>query len=222
MEVSERFVALVSRPGEVPLDEAALLIAAHADRRVDIQACRAQLDELAARCVEGDEASVRALLFGELWFRGNADDYYHPDNSYLDKVLTRRVGLPISLSVLLMEVGRRAGVDFVGIGAPGHFLVRLRHDADHFVDAFGGGRVLTRAGALAAVGTGGLLPGADPLPPVDHRMILLRMLTNLKAIYAQRGDPVSLAWVLTLRLALPGVDQAAERTELAKIRAHFN
>lgn len=222
MQVTDRFAELMASPGEVPLDEASLLIAAHADRHVDIDAELARLDALAARCDYGDEASVRAMLFGELWFRGNRDDYYDPDNSYLDKVVQRRLGLPISLSVLLMEVGRRAGVHYVGVGAPGHFLVRLRDTPDHFVDAFGGGLVLNRAGALSLVGARSVLPGSNSLPVVDHRTILLRSLTNLKAIYAQKGDAVSLAWVLRLRLCLPGVDLATERAELAKVLAHFN
>ena len=112
MLVTERFAELMASPGEVPLDVACLLIAAHADRHVDIDVELARLDVLATGCTFGDEASVRAMLFGELWFRGNRDDYYDPDNSFLDKVLDRRLGLPISLSVLLMEVGRRAGIHY--------------------------------------------------------------------------------------------------------------
>jgi regulator of sirC expression with transglutaminase-like and TPR domain len=222
MEATRRFVELVSGPGEPSLDLACSLIAACADQRVNASEVMDQLDTLAAGCTGSTITDLRTYLFGELGFRGNRDAYDDPDNSLLDKVLTRRVGIPITLSVLLMEAARRIGVPLVGIGAPGHFLVRHRDDSEMFIDAFNGGLVLDRAAAQRLVEE--LQPGIWPeqaLEPISARAILLRMLSNLKAIYGQRNDSVALAWILELRAALPGVP-ASEQAELARVRTRFN
>src|SRR4051794_40007313 len=222
MDAIRGFTDLVSASGEPPLDAACAFISACADSRVDPSKVVGDLDRLAAGCPEATVASLQHHLFGALGFRGNRDDYYDPTNSLLDKVLDRKVGIPITLSVVLMETGRRVGVPLVGIGAPGHFLVRHAHDTDVFIDAFNGGLIFDRAAAQRLVEQ--LQPGfsaTDALEPVSNRAILLRMLANLKAIYLQRSDAVALAWVLELRLSLPGASQS-EAQELAKVRAHFN
>src|SRR5947209_12517593 len=122
-----RFAELVQRPEEeLPLDEGALLIAAHANPELDVEFELALLDDLAERCPAPTLDALRQHLFVDLGFTGNVDDYYDPDNSFLDQVVRRRVGLPIALSVLGIEVGRRLGLRLGGVALPGHFL--LRHD----------------------------------------------------------------------------------------------
>src|SRR5258706_13186235 len=138
-----RFAALLAGPGEgLPLDEAALLIAAHADRSVDVEAQLGRLDRLAAAVPAPTLDGLRALLFRDLGFRGNRVDYYDPRNSLLHHVLDRRTGIPITLAVVMMEVGRRVGVPMWGVSMPGHFLVRDKVDTRVFVDPFDAGAVL--------------------------------------------------------------------------------
>ena len=220
MDLTARFAELVQGPdSELNLDEAALLIAAHAQPDLDIGAEIQALDELAAGCPEPTLDGWRRHLFVDLGFTGNVEDYYDPENSFLNSVVRRRVGLPISLSVLGIEVGRRLGLHLSGIGMPGHFL--LRHDVDPpiYVDPFAGGRVLDRDGCEERfhLVNGASTPFLDSyLDPIGPRAILGRMLANLKAIYANRGDLEALAWVFALRLSIPGVP-AMERRELAQV-----
>ncbi len=120
-----QFAELVKGPeSELPLDRAALLIAAHADPALDVDAELAGLDAFADACPERTFEGWRRYLFEELGFTGAVEDYYDPANSFLNEVLTRRTGLPISLSVLGIEVGRRLGLELVGVGMPGHFLLQ--------------------------------------------------------------------------------------------------
>ena len=145
-DATTRFAELLAAPPEcLPLDEAILLVAAH-DHEVDVPAVRASLDELAGRCQEASVEAVVEVVFGEAGFAGDADDYHHPDNSFLDRVVARRRGLPILLSVLTAEVGARAGVCLAPVGMPGHFLLRDCSDANGFLDPFHRGRRLDRAG----------------------------------------------------------------------------
>ncbi|HEV3364344.1 MAG TPA: transglutaminase-like domain-containing protein [Acidimicrobiia bacterium] len=221
--LTARFAALVTRPDdEIPLDEAALLIAAHARPDLDIAAELARLDSLAAGCKEPTLDGLTHHLFDELGFRGNTENYGDPANSYLDQVLRRRLGIPITLSVVTMEVGRRLGVSLDGVGMPGHFLVRHRTDPDIFLDPFGGGRRLDAAGCQAIFRS---LGGTDPgdrgrppdsggvshlqwqesfLAPVGARVILTRMLLNLQGVFLP-ADLRSATWVLELRLTIPGL-----------------
>src|SRR3954468_18824427 len=107
-EATERLAALVAGPeGALPLDEAAFLVAAHAHPGLDVDAQLRRLDDLAAGVAAPHLDALRRHLFGELGFSGNDVDYYDPANSFLDDVLDRRLGLPITLAVLMMEVGRR-------------------------------------------------------------------------------------------------------------------
>ncbi len=218
MEATERFRRLVTGPErELALDEAALLLAAHARPGLDVDAGLAALDALAAEVTAPGVDGVIDLLFRRLGFSGNRDDYYDPDNSFLDQVLERRVGIPISLSVLAMEVARRVGVELRGAGMPGHFLLRTTDDPPTFVDAFGGGRRLD-LDACAELFRSTQGPGApfavDTLEPVGPRAILARMLANLRGIYRERGARQDLVWVQRLRVALPGA-ALAERRALA-------
>ena len=200
---------------EIPLDEAALLIAAHARPELDIAAELGRLDELAAGCKEPTLDGLTHRLFDDLGFRGNAEHYQDPDNSYLDQVMRRRLGIPITLSVLTMEVGRRLGVALDGVGMPGHFLVRHRADPGTFLDPFGGGRRLDAYGCQEIFnGLGGTDWQESYLAPVGSRAILARMLLNLQGVFLP-ADLRSAAWLLELRLTIPGL-AVADRLGLAR------
>ena len=185
------------------LAEAALCIAAEADPEVDIDAELAALGELAAGC-PADLPGLRSYLFEDLGFRGNASRYYDPRNSYLHEVRRRRRGIPISLSVLAMEVGRLAGVPLLGIGMPGHFLTRSATDPSLYLDAFSG-RLLSTDGVRTLFAS---LAGDVPLDerwlePVDTAAIVRRMLANLRQIFHVRLDDGSALWTYELELELP-------------------
>ena len=195
--VLERFRAAIGAPEEqIDLVEGALLIAQTEYPRLDHAAYCRKIEEF------GDEAreSCAALpaghvagrlaelsrLFAERWsFHGNTEEYYDPRNSFLSDVLDRRAGLPITLSVVYIEVGRRAGLDLVGVGMPGHFLVGCANRRDLYVDAFSGGALLTPRDCAARLRE--LRPDVvfrpDFLDPVGPRLILTRLLNNLLSIY---------------------------------------
>lgn len=214
-----RFADLMAGPPELlPLDEAVLLVAAH-DHSVDITAQRARLDALAARCGPATLDGVLSSLFGAEGFSGDVADYHHPDNSFLDRVMDRRRGLPILLGVLTTEVACRVGVCVAPVGMPGHFLVRDCEDVDTFIDPFHGGARLGRDDCEAIFRS--LHPGAEFhdrfLEPVDSRAVLQRVVTNLVRSYAERGPARSLEWALHLR-ALAAVGGAEPWVQLARLR----
>lgn len=199
----------------MPLDEAALLLGAQAHPDLDIEAELGRLDLLAAACPEATVDALVAHLFVDEGFRGNTEDYYEARNSFLSDVLDRRVGIPISLAVLLIEVGRRIGVELAGVNMPGHFLVRTVSGPTEVLDPFAGGRrvALESAEALYAQAAAG---DFDPrvLDPVGPRVILARMLRNLAEVARREQDVVGLAWALELRTSIPGTG-LAERYEYA-------
>ena len=212
MEVTERFADVVRRD-PVPLDEAALLIGMHAAPGRDPEASLARLDDLAGSVPQPSVETLLATLFGAEGFVGDSDSYYDPRNSYLHEVLERRRGIPITLSVVAMEVGRRIGVALDGVGTPAHFMLRTREPEPRFVDAFGGGRILDRR--EMDVFFEALAPGIDvgpflaPLPPLD---IVRRILANLTAIHRRSGDREALLWTTQLRTVIPGSTADDERT----------
>lgn len=220
--LGERFAELVGRPEpDIPLDEAALVIAAHARPALDVSAELARFDRLAASCPEPTLEGLRRHLFDDLGFTGNGVRYGDPRNSFLNDVLDRRVGIPISLAVVAMEVGRRLGVGLEGVGMPGHFLVRHVGEPPVLLDAFSGGRILDAQGAEALFrNLHGELAVFTPdlLAPTGPRAILVRMLTNLRQLYLSAGDPVSAGWVMRLRAAIPA-ETLHERADVAGVQA---
>ena len=145
--------------------------------------------------VTGPQARGVALaefLFQTYGLRGNADDYADPRNSFLNQVLDRRLGIPISLSVIYLEVGQRLGLPVAGVGMPGHFIVRAGSDADAvYLDPFHGGRPLTEEDCHELVRSAAGLSGPfDPawLAPTPPRDIVARMLNNLRAFYISVED----------------------------------
>jgi regulator of sirC expression with transglutaminase-like and TPR domain len=220
VDATARFRALVGRPDdEIPLDEAALLIAAHAEPGLDIAAWQQHLDDLAAGAPSGGDPAVPAALarhlFVDLGFAGNRERYLDPENSYLDQVLERRLGIPITLSVVMLEVGRRNGVALHAVGMPGHFLVGA--GADEWFDPFNAGVRLDRQGCAArfAETQGGAPLRAEYLQPVGTRRVLERMLGNLHNVFVPRRSPHAV-WVTRLRLAFPDLS-AVERGQLAAL-----
>ena len=222
VDPTTRFAELVQGPEPaIPLDEAVLLVAAHAEPALDVGAELGRLDDLAAGVPAPTLAALRHHLFVDLGFAGNDVDYHDPRNSFLNAVLDRRTGIPISLSILTIEVGRRIGVPLGGVGMPGHFLVRDERDPDLFLDPFARGAVLDRGGCEARFrAIAGPAAVFDPsfLEPVGARAILGRVLANLRTIYVGAGDSDALAWVLRLRVALPDVART-ERRSLASVLA---
>jgi regulator of sirC expression with transglutaminase-like and TPR domain len=206
------FAHIVGRAGEDGLAQAALMIAEGEYPNLDIPAYIAALDRFAGRArralaaapAEEPLAVVLRVVYGDLGFRGNSDDYYDPRNSFLNEVLDRRTGIPITLGVVLIEVCRRVGVDARGVSYPGHFLVRSTTAGGAvFIDPFEG--VQLDEGDLQALyqratGEDGPL---DPrrLEPATRKQILLRMLNNLRCVYETRSDQRRLQDVL-MRMAV--------------------
>ena len=197
-----RFTATVDRPAaEIELDAAALYIGDWDDDTIDVARARAELDRIAGlvaqRAATGDLpwAGARAIaltLFTDLGYRGNSADYYDPRNSFLSQVMARRTGIPITLSVLYLEVARRAGIDARGVGFPGHFLVRVHEDgAALVVDPFNGGAALAPAdleALIKKIGGGEAKIDDALLAEATKPQILARMLLNLAGIYGKQGD----------------------------------
>ncbi len=194
---NNRFKEIVNQPEDsLNLAEAALLIAADEYPSLDIAVYLRRLDEFAGQirvAIQREESPRRKIgrlnryLFHELQVRGNQEDYYDPRNSYLNDVIDRRVGLPITLSVIYMEVGKRLGFPLYGVGLPGHFVVKW-HDRDDeiFVDPFHAGEILDEGSLINLIEETfhtrvQLLP--EWLQAVDARYILTRMLNNLRNIF---------------------------------------
>ncbi|MGH7895948.1 MAG: SirB1 family protein [Candidatus Binatia bacterium] len=209
------------------LARGALEIARVAYPELDPDPSLAELDRLAdavrPRLMPSASPVDRALavarhLFDECGFKGNSGDYYDVRNSFLNDVLTRRVGIPISLSIVLMEVGARVGVKLEGVGFPGHFLVRVpsRAGAPLLLDPFHGGQrvgpdeLLERLRGLADANRG---PAFDVVPDeflaaTTSRAMLGRMLRNLLRIYLEHDDDAQA--LLTVDLLLVMTPQGAD------------
>jgi regulator of sirC expression with transglutaminase-like and TPR domain len=193
-----------ARDEEIPLFDAALLIARDEYPDLDARHYDALLEawrKAIAPKVDRADSPVAALqalnryLYEEQGFSGNDDDYYDPRNRYINDVFERRLGIPISLGVIQMEIARRLGMGMQGIAFPGHFLVRLPvQDGLMVLDPFQGGRSLDvdelRERAQPHVGREEL--GDEQLikllDPASHRAILTRMLRNLRAVYVEKDD----------------------------------
>ncbi len=218
----DRWARLLDGPeGSVPLDEACLIISARLqpDAAVDVAAQLRRLDELAVAVPEPSLDGVVGHLFRSGSFRGNVDDYQDPANSYLDRVLDRRLGIPISLAILAVSVGQRIGVPLHGVGLPGHFLLGSGSEPGRFVDVFSGGVDLDvdACRRMFELGFGTTRP-FDPtwLEPAGGFAVLTRVLANLKNSFTAQGGLRPLAEVLSLRAEIPGVP-AAEQLELAEV-----
>ena len=196
MDLAARWKELMEGPADhLALDEAALVIAAHANPGLDVAAQLQRLDDVAALVATADTSALCRVLFEQLGLKGDHDNYDDPVNSYLDRVLDRRRGIPISLSVLLIEVGRRCGLSLEGVGMPGHFLVRDPTSPRVLIDAFGGGQLLDFAGCeriLRAVTGSPVQLTAAMLATTGPRAILARMLANFGSeLRTARRPPIA-------------------------------
>ena len=220
-----RFAELMAEDaGSIDLDEVSLLMSNVLQPGLDEIEWLAALDLLADDCPTPTAEGVSRYLFGELGFSGNREAYYDWRNSCLDRVIATRTGIPISLSILMIEVARRLDVHLVGVGMPAHFLVRAADDDSVFYDPFDGGKQLDRAEAreLFERITRSQAPWSEShLDPTPNRAIAIRMLNNLKSVFARRSDEVRFALVMQLRACVPEL-AVLEADEFAAANAIFN
>jgi regulator of sirC expression with transglutaminase-like and TPR domain len=227
------FAHVAARPeAEIDLAQAALLIAEDEYPGLDVASYVDRLDTMGAAAraqlldvdKPGDRRTterlerVLAFVYRELGFSGNATDYYDPRNSWLNDVLDRKTGIPITLAVVLLEIFARAGVEAAGVSFPGHFLVRSPGPSGPlFVDPFDG-RILSRDDLRELHGrVAGEPSDPDPrlLEPADKKQVLVRMLHNLRGIFAARGDRPRLRAILErLEILTPSDDLRREIVSL--------
>ena len=224
-ETLQRFRDAVA-PERVKIDlaEAALLCAQDNYPDLDIRSQLESLEALAAKLRDRLPAdfsvthrlvALNPYLFRELGFSGNMDEYYDPRNSFLNDVLARKTGIPITLSIVYLEVGQRLGLKLKGVSFPGHFLVKVRVTGGELVlDPYAGGRSLSeeelreRLAQFTDKDTAKELPLEDFLEPASPRQILARLLRNLKAIYLDaRQFDKALGVMNRLVILLPDVPE---------------
>ena len=198
-ELIEAFSAFVGQDVEderIDLVRAALVIARTEYPGLDTEAYASRVEDLARRVAsrapdlqpQRTLTALNEVLFGEVKLRGNREDYYDPRNSFLNDVFDRGLGIPITLSIVYMEVARRVGFPLSGIGMPGHFL--LKHYSpegqEMLIDCFNRGDILSRQDCqsrLDEIYSGEMTLRPEFLHPVSRRQILTRMLNNLKTVY---------------------------------------
>ena len=212
----------------IDLAEAALLCAQDAYPDLDIRGSLDDLDRLAStlhKRLPPDFSTTHRLialnnyLFRELGFAGNDNEYYDPRNSFLNDVITRKTGIPITLSILYLEVGTRLGLKLKGVSFPGHFLVKVRVTGGELVlDPYAGGRSLSeeelreRLAQFAGEQTAKTVPLEEFLEAATPRQILARLLRNLKAIYLE-ADETERALDVMNRLVILLPDVPEERRD---------
>ncbi len=193
------FHELVTLPdGAIPLAEAALLMACEEYPQLEIAPYLDQLDEMAAAAkphISEDSsptdvvATINDVLFNQFGFRGNEDNYYDPRNSFFNDVLDRRLGIPITLSTVYLEIARRLNFPMAGVGLPGHFVVKYADpQQEFFLDPYDRGKILTADDCRKRIAENygeGLEFSDRMLARVTHKQILTRMLNNLKKIYVE-------------------------------------
>ena len=228
-DAQQTFAALGRCPDDaIDLAHGALAVSKLFQSQVDVPAAMSELDLLAAAARSRWPADadlvrqVQALndvVFDELGFAGERADFYDPRNSFLDQVLIRRRGIPISLSVLYCEVARRLGLPAYGVSFPAHFLVRVgRGNSALMLDVYAGGIALPeseldrRLAEVYGEGTASIRAYPSLLRPAARREILVRMLRNLAGIYTQRQDDGNQLEALTAMLnLLPDLPDALQQ-----------
>ena len=225
------FAQLISREdARIDLSRACLLIAQDAYPDLDVERYIGQIERMATRLrarlaptAAGEDriVALNQLLYEELGYWGNTEDYYDPRNSYLNEVIDRRTGMPITMSILYMELGRRIDLPVEGVSFPGHFLVRVRlHGGMLVLDPFSGGapqsedELRSRVKRVIPDGVADDLPASELpldqfLEPATNRQILARVLRNLKGIYRKANKPERMLDVLN-RMLLVTPDASAE------------
>lgn len=183
---------------DADLEEGVTLLSAFAYPRTRRQDIAGPLDEMAqdlSRILSGRERPLEIVhllndyLFVLKGFKGNSANYYDPDNSYFNRVLERKVGIPITLSILYLLVARRAALPVAGIGLPGHFIVQFQAPNQRlYLDPYRGGKILSVADCQDLLSTQGLSYDRRYFRPVTSRAIVARVIANLIHIYTDRGD----------------------------------
>ena len=195
-DADNRFLAFCLNQGEdLDIEEGAWLLSQTQYPDINLAAYQALFDSYAADLRERIElgaspestlASINQYLFTELGFLGNEANYYDPDNSYLNRVVDRRTGNPISLCLVYLFIARRLRLPIVGIGMPGHFLIRFQSSTGElFIDAFNRGKLLRKADCIKYLLHTSHGFQESYLAPVSPRRVLLRVCSNLHQIYAQ-------------------------------------
>lgn len=223
------FVAAVAEP--VPMTRAAFALSAHRSQLASTREGQSAVDDELARLASGVSSidQWRQRVFVDAGFTGNGADYHDPRNSFLPDVLTRRLGIPISLALVGQLVAERAGLTSWGIGLPGHFLLAVAPSGavrgewwtseTRIVDAFAGGRTMSMNDIVALFSS--MFGDRQPfhrsmLAETSSRQILVRMLANLKANYARKNDLEGLTAVVRMRTCLPDwtLDEGRELVRL--------
>jgi regulator of sirC expression with transglutaminase-like and TPR domain len=223
-DLNARFLELVGEPeAAIDLGEAALLLAADEAPDLDVEHWLRELDRLAERAADRPASDPLDALTRELYqetgLRGNRLDYDDPRNSFLHEVLGRKLGIPISLGVICIEVGRRLGLALHGVGFPGHFLLRVEGGAELYLDPFDRAQQLDRADCRRLLQRiGGRTMRFEPrfLEPIGTRAILHRMAGNLRAIYTRLEQPHLALGCLDRQLAVEP-DRAEDRRERGRL-----
>jgi regulator of sirC expression with transglutaminase-like and TPR domain len=198
----QQFYQEIQQPdASIDLAKAALFLAQEEYPHLDPDAYLQALDTMAATVaarLPAERYPLRVLqtinhhLYEELGVRGNTEDYYDPRNSYLNEVIDRRLGIPITLSLVYLQVAQRIDFPMIGVGMPGHFLIRPTLDEmEILVDPFHRGEVMFAADCqdrLSQLYGRPIALRPEFLQPVTHRQFLARMLTNLKFIYSNQGS----------------------------------
>lgn len=184
----------------VTLERAALALSGIANPDLDVDSYIGKLNEFSNDLTlllapkyetEFNLEAFRNFMAGELGFTGNSDDYYNPANSFVDRVIDRRLGIPITLCLIYMVVGSKAGLSLEGVGLPGHFVVRFGEaDADIYIDPFHGGRLMTRHDCRRLVFDRGFDFSEEHLEPATSSAIIGRMCRNLAGAFSLRQAPV--------------------------------
>lgn len=198
-DLEERFREYASREDDLmDLEDGAFLIAQFRYPDLNWAGCRGELDRIAqglrgrlAGKKRPDEIiyEINYHLYQELGFHGNTQNYYDPDNSYLNRVLDRRVGIPISLSLVYLLIARRLDLPVVGVGLPGHFMLKYeQNDFCAFLDAFNKGQALTREECVRFLLSSGYEIREGYFAAANSREVITRILRNLVYIYNQRQD----------------------------------
>ena len=212
-EADVRFMTFCRHHGEeFDLEEGIWFLSQTRYPEINAEGYRAILDEWAIRLKEalkpyrkGESrlAVINEFLFTELGFRGNEDNYYDPENSYLNRVVDRRSGNPISLCLIYILIGRRLAMPIAGIGFPGHFLCRYQSSVEeHYIDAFNQGKLLTKAQCMQYLTENGLGVREGYLVPISARRVLLRICANLHQIYLKFSETEEAARVQRYLVAL--------------------
>jgi regulator of sirC expression with transglutaminase-like and TPR domain len=228
-----RLTTLLASPGPLPLLEATLEIAAEEHESMDVDAQIARVEMIGAEANARLSGltntfarldALRVFLFEDLGFKGNVDNYDDPRNSYLDDVLERKLGIPLTLSILFIEVARRAGLHAEGVGLPGHFIVRIEEAGRRLlVDPFHGGHIITiedcKELVVRTTGRASLFR-KDSVDTATPRAMLTRLLLNLKRIHLAQGDYIR-ALAVVERLLMIAPSDAKEIRDRGLLLAHL-